>query len=81
MSKFKFLICQCSPYGKIVDAEKTQQIEYYLIESFKAYAEAERQKKISDELGEKAIDLIISEDIEIEKLLIQIKKKVVEDGN
>jgi hypothetical protein len=66
---------------KIADSDKMQNIEFYLKESFKAYAESERQLKISDELGLKAIELILSDGIEVDKLLLQIKKKVLEDGD
>lgn len=74
------LICQCNGQTKVTNSEKSQEIERLLIESFKAFAESERQLKISDELGEKAVKLILSENIEIDKLLILIKKKVEHDG-
>ena len=74
------LICQCNGLTKITDCEKSQKIERLLIASFKAYEESKRLETVSDDLGLEAIQLILSEGIEIDNLLINIKKKVLQDG-
>lgn len=78
-SNVSLLICQCNGMGKIIDAENLQMIEQLLMESFNEYAEAEKLKQHSQELGDKAIKLLLEEGIGLESLLIKIKKKVKED--
>lgn len=73
------LICQCNGMGKITDVEKAQEIERLVKTSHAAFVESERQKEISGELADKAIQLILSEGIDIDKALLKIKK-VFEDA-
>ena len=83
MGKFgniSYLICQCNGLTKVTDTEKSQEIERLLLTSYRLYEESESLKKKSEEYGDKAIKLILSEGIEVDNLLIRIKEMVLKDG-
>lgn len=83
MGKFgntSLLVCQCNGSAKIIDAEKRQEIEHLLIASFNQYAYSERLKKSAEELGDRAIKLLLSEGADLEQLLMEVKKKVEHDS-
>ena len=80
MTVNNLLVCQCNGITKIIDAEKRQEIERLLIASFRQYADSERLKKSAEELGDRAITLLLSEGADLEQLLMEVKKKVEHDS-
>ena len=73
-------VCLNSGQGKVIDVEQMQEIERLLKTSFRCLEESEILKKRSGELGERALELILSNDLALDTILEKIKSELIKDG-